>query len=52
MTSDNDSTAPAEYAGYRDFVFLSVWSDRLVTVVAAGIAMLIVTIVAILMGMA
>jgi hypothetical protein len=51
-TFNYDSTTPAESAGYRDIAFLADWSDRLVTVVATGLAVLIVAIVAVLMGMA
>ena len=52
MPPDHDATTPAESAGYRDIAILADWSDRLVTVVAASLAVLIVAIVAILMGMA
>jgi hypothetical protein len=52
MSPDYDATTPAESAGYRDIVGLADLSDRLVTVAAAGLAVFVVAIVAILMGMA
>jgi hypothetical protein len=52
MSSDYNSATPAEPAGYRDIGLPADWSERVITVVATSTAVLIVTIVAVLMGMA
>jgi len=52
MSIDNNSTSPAETAGYRGIGLPAEWSERLITVVAISIAVVIVAVVAVLMGMA
>ncbi|MEP7029393.1 MAG: hypothetical protein ABI830_00505 [Pseudolabrys sp.] len=52
MLPDYDSTVPAEPAGYRDIGLPSDWSDQLITIVAASLAILVVAIFALVMGMA
>lgn len=52
MSLDLQSVTPAEQAGSQDIALQSSWGERIVTVVAASIAVLIVAVIAVLMGMA
>jgi hypothetical protein len=52
MSIDLHSASPAEPAGYKVIGLRANWSERIVTVVAVSIAVLIVAVIAVLMGMA
>ena len=50
MSLDLESVSPAEPVGYQEILNAN-WGERLVTVAAASIAVLVVAIIAVLMGM-
>ena len=52
MLLDSHSASPTEPAGYRHIGLRANWNERVVTVVAISIAVLIVAIFAVVMGMA
>lgn len=51
MSLDTNPAAPAEPVGYQDLGIQVNWGERIVTVVAASMAVLIVAVIAVLMGM-
>jgi hypothetical protein len=52
MSLDSHTALPAEPVAYDDIGLHPNWGERVVTVVATSIAVLIVALVAVLMGMA
>ena len=52
MSLDSQSDTPPEYAGYRHIGLRAEWSERAITAVAVGTAVLVVALIAVLMGMA
>ena len=52
MSLDLPSVVPQEPAGYQDLGLNANWGEKIVTAVAASIAVLIVAVIAVLMGMA
>jgi hypothetical protein len=52
MSLDLHSVAPSEPAGYQSLGLRAGWGERIVTVVAASMAVLIVAVIAVLMGIA
>ena len=52
MPSDIHSTTPAQPGAYQGIGLGSNWNEHVVTIVAAGIGVLIVALIAVLMGTA
>lgn len=52
MSLEVDSTTPAEPTGYESLRLRINWSERIVTVIATSLGVLIVAMIAVLMGMA
>ena len=52
LASSNRPAAPDETGAYEDFGLRASWGERVVTAVAVALALLFVTTVAVLMGMA
>lgn len=52
MPLDSHPASPLEPVNYGDGGLHPNWSEHIVTIVATGIAMLIVAVIAVLMGMA
>ncbi|MBI3705716.1 MAG: hypothetical protein HY244_18125 [Rhizobiales bacterium] len=52
MSSDNPHASPLKPARYDNVGHHPVWSERIATVVATSLAVLIVAVIAVLMGMA
>ena len=52
MSLDLHAATPAEPVSYDDIALHPNWGERIVTVVATSIAVLIVAVIAVLMGMA
>ena len=52
MPFDSQPASPAKPVHYDDVGPHPVWGEHIVTVVATGIAVLIVAVIAVLMGMA
>ena len=52
MSLDIHTASPTEPVAYDDIGLHPNWSERIVTVVATSIAVLIVAVIAVLLGMA
>ncbi len=52
MSLDYHSETPPEPVAYKHLGLRSEWSERVVTVVATGLGVLVVALIAVLMGMA
>ena len=52
MPIDSHNASPAKPVSYYDIGLHPVWGERIVTVVATSLAVLIVAVIAVLMGMA
>jgi hypothetical protein len=52
MPSDIHATSTTEPAAYHAFGLRAKWSEQAVTAAAVGLAVLVVTLIAVLMGMA
>jgi hypothetical protein len=52
FTSSNHPAAPDETGAHEDFGLRASWGERVVTAVAVALALMFVTTVAVLMGMA
>ncbi|MFZ0847216.1 MAG: hypothetical protein WAM62_15630 [Pseudolabrys sp.] len=52
MPSDIHATSTTEPAAYDAFGLRAKWSEQAVTAAAVGLAVLVVTLIAVLMGMA